>query len=204
LQASQLKDTTAREALRDTQVRVNALALVHRILHELEDVYLVDIGELLHTLANQVHEGFGAGRRNLSMEVDVVPRQATSDAAVPLTLFTVEALTNVYKHAYPPNSNGGTIRVLLRPAPGGKLRLSVEDDGVGISAAAKDLSVGSRLMRAFSAQVKGSVEITPRSGGGTAIVLTFPDFRKPEIGDGRVSPAGGETAKGAKSATETG
>lgn len=202
LQANQLRDTTAREALRDTQVRVNALALVHRILHDLEDVYLIDIGELLSNLANQVHEGFGATKRDLKMEVDIVPRQATSDAAVPLTLFTVEALTNVYKHAFPPDTERGKICVSLHPVDGGMLRLTVEDNGVGIAPSAKDLSVGSRLMRAFSAQVKGTVTIEPREGGGTVIALTFPDFRPPGIA-GADNGLGDSTAAARRASAES-
>jgi two-component sensor histidine kinase len=180
LQANQLRDTSAREALRDTQVRVNALALVHRILHDVEDFYLIDISELLSNLANQVHEGFGAAKRDLKLEVDLIPRQVTSDVAVPLTLFTVEALTNVYKHAFPLGTERGKIYVSLCALPDKKLRLTIEDCGVGIPPSTKDLTVGSRLMRAFSAQVRGTVTIGARVGGGTIIALTFPDVQRTE------------------------
>lgn len=175
LQTAQLQDEGARDALRDTQMRVNALALVHRILHELEDVYFVDFTELLSNLVRQVRQGFGAEKSNIKLELEVVQRQMTSEVAVPLTLFTVEALTNVFKHAYPPGTTGGTITVSLTEEQDGNLRLAIEDDGVGMTTTAQDASVGSRLMRAFSSQVHGTATMASRENGGTRVVLLFPD-----------------------------
>jgi two-component sensor histidine kinase len=181
LQTAQLHDEGARDALRDTQMRVNALALAHRILHELEDVYFVDFRELLSSLVQQVREGFGATKSEIKLELDIEERQMTSDIAVPLTLFTVEALTNVFKHAYPPGARGGTIRVSLKALAEENLQLLIEDDGVGIAKPIQDGSVGSRLMRAFSSQLRGTATTTSRQSGGTRVLLTFPDRSQTKI-----------------------
>ena len=176
LQATELRDPAARDALKQAQVRVNALALVHRILHEVEDQISVDLKRLLHDLAQQIHEGFGGDRRDVRLEFDVVAREASSDLAVPLTLFAVEALTNVFKHAYPTGGPGGVIHVGLRPVGGGQLELAIADEGVGI---ADDMAhargVGSRLTEAFANQVGGSVSWSRRPEGGTVVALIFPD-----------------------------
>lgn len=175
LQTAQLHDEGARDALRDTQMRVNALALVHRILHELEDVYFVDFRELLSSLVHQVRDGFGATNSEIKLVLDIEERQMTSDVAVPLTLFAVEALTNVFKHAYPPGARSGTINVSLKAIAKGDLQLLIKDDGVGISKPVQDGSVGSRLMRAFSSQLRGAATMTSRESGGTRVSLIFPD-----------------------------
>src|SRR5262245_14041838 len=127
LQSGQLKDPVSQGALKQAQARVNALALVHRILHEIEDLDAVDVKSLLEDLAHQIQEGFGAERRDLRLELEIASRRIPSDLAVPLTLFTVEALTNAFKHAYPPGTRGGVIRLTLIPIEDGKLRLAVED-----------------------------------------------------------------------------
>jgi two-component sensor histidine kinase len=176
LQAGQLRDPAAQNALRQAQVRVNALALVHRILHELEDQDSVDLKRLITDLAAQIQEGFGAERRELRIELNLVSRRVSGDAAVPLTLFTVEALTNAFKHAFPPNARGGVIRVVLQPAGNGELRLAIEDSGSGPTPKdEKPGGIGGRLIRAFAQQVNGRVEITESEGGGTRVTLLFPD-----------------------------
>ena len=176
LQSGKLKDPVAQGALKQAQARVNALALVHRILHEIEDLEAVDVKVLLQDLAHQIQEGFGAERRDLRMEMEIASRRVPSELAVPLTLFTVEALTNAFKHAYPAGTRGGVIRVTLLPVEDGKLRLTIEDNGQGVEQ--QDPSgqgIGSRLIHAFAQQVGGATTISDRPGGGTIVALTFPD-----------------------------
>jgi two-component sensor histidine kinase len=175
LQATQLKDPVAREALKQAQVRVNALALVHRILHEIEDQSSVDLKRLLQDLTEQIHEGFGGDRRDVRLEFDIVAREASSDLAVPLTLFTVEALTNVFKHAYPPGQPGGVIRVTLRPGDEGMLELIIGDEGIGLAESEASRGVGSRLTQAFANQIGGKVTLARGPGGGTTVSLIFAD-----------------------------
>ena len=184
LQAGKLADPVAQDALRQAQIRVNALALVHRILHEIEDLGAVDLKRLIEDLAHQIHEGFGAERRDLQLVLDVVSRQAPSDLAVPLTLFTVEALTNAFKHAYPADSHGGVIRVSLLPVAGGKLRLAIEDDGIGVQRDPSGSGIGARLIRAFAQQLGGTATVSPRDKGGTVVELLFRDpLTEPEIAE---------------------
>jgi len=184
LQSGQLKDPASQNALKQTRARVNALALVHRILHEIEDLDAVDVKALLQDLAKQIQEGFGADRRELRLELEIASRRVPSDLAVPLTLFTVEALTNAFKHAYPPGSRGGVIRVTLLPVEDGKLRLTVEDDGRGVETPdASTQGIGSRLIQAFAQQIGGTPSITKRPGGGTIVALTFRDpLFEPSVG----------------------
>lgn len=175
LQSGRLRDPAAQDALKQAQARVNALALVHHILHELEDQSTVDIKRLLTDLVEQLHGGLGGDRRDLNLKLDIVARYTSSDIAVPLTLFAVEALTNVFKHAYPPAHRGGTIEVTLQPTANGQLRLAISDDGEGVDVAAMQAGIGSRLINAFAQQIGGTASITPNARNGTTVELRFPD-----------------------------
>jgi two-component sensor histidine kinase len=174
LQAAQLSDPAAQLALRQTRARINALALVHRILYEIDDQSSVNMKTLLEQLSEQTNEGFGGDRRDLRILVDAIPRTVSGDTAVPLALFAVEALTNAFKHAYPPG-RGGQIRVRLTSVEGGKLRLSVEDDGVGFQYEDVNASVGARLIKTFGQQVSGEASISSDKGHGTIVEIVFPD-----------------------------
>ena len=102
-----------------------------------------------------------------------------------LTLFTVEALTNVFKHAYPPGQPGGTIRVSLKPSDDNTLTLSIADKGVGLQDESPG-GVGSRLSQAFAHQIAGKVVVAQQRGGGTTVSLTF---RDPQSGIGAAKPS---------------
>jgi two-component sensor histidine kinase len=173
IQATQVKDPGAREALMQAQTRINALALVHRILNELEDQSTLDLKQLLEELSRQIAEGMG-DTEHVKILVDVPSMVVTSGVAVALALFTVEALTNIYKHAYPLRASG-IIRVSLKPDQPGKLRLAIADDGVGFDMDDTGKSVGSRLIRTFGAQLGGVATVTSETGQGTVVSLVFPD-----------------------------
>jgi len=172
IQANQVRDLVAKDALLQAQTRINALALVHRILNELEDQSTLDIKQLLEELSHQIAGGMS--KDNVRVEVDVASRVVSGSVAVALALFTVEALTNIFKHAFP-DEKQGVIRVAMAPAPGGKLKLSISDDGLGFAMGGTGRSVGSRLIKTFGLQLGGASSVHSEPGKGTVVDLVFPD-----------------------------
>jgi two-component sensor histidine kinase len=174
LQAGQLKDVAAREALMQAQVRINALALVHRILHEIEDQTTIDLKRLLHELIQQITEGMRGENTLIRVQENLVDRDVSGDVAVPLALFTVEALTNIFKYAFPPG-HGGVVSVSLQPVAGNKLRLVIADNGVGFDTAMPRTGIGTRLIKTFGTQIGGSATMCSTRGKGTTIEVVFDD-----------------------------
>ena len=172
IQAQQIKDAAAKEALMQAQTRINALALVHRILNELEDQSTLDIRVLLEELSHQIAGGM-AGEQ-VKVVVDVPSRVVAGSVAVALALFTVEVLTNIFKHAYP-NDREGIIRVIMTTLPDGKLKLAITDDGIGFDMGDQTKSVGSRLIKTFGLQLGGVSSVQSEPGRGTVVDLVFPD-----------------------------
>jgi len=172
IQANQVRDQVAKDALLQAQTRINALALVHRILNELEDQSTLDIKQLLEELSHQIAGGMS--NDNVRVEVDVTSRVVSGSTAVALALFTVEALTNIFKHAFP-SERQGVIRVGLAAADGGKLKLTISDDGMGFAMNGTGRSVGSRLIKTFGLQLGGVSSVHSEPGKGTVVDLIFPD-----------------------------
>ena len=200
IQANQVKDKAARDALMQAQTRINALALVHRILNELEDQATLDLKQLLEELAHQIAGGMG--NEHVRITVDVPSRVVSGSMAVALALFTVEVLTNIFKHAFPPGA-GGTIRIGMESLEGGKLRLSIIDNGLGFAMAETGKSVGSRLIRTFGLQLGGASQVRSEAGKGTVVELVFPD---PDASDppSALRSAGAATGTSPTSATHAG
>jgi two-component sensor histidine kinase len=174
LQAGQLKDPAARDALMQSQVRINALALVHRILHEIEDQTTIDLKRLLHELAHQITEGMRGERTGVRVMEDLARREVSGDVAVPLALFVVEALTNTFKYAFPPGRNG-VISIELKAIADAKLRLEICDDGVGFDEGVRRTGIGTRLIRTFGQQIGGVVTFRTEPDKGTSVSIEFAD-----------------------------
>jgi two-component sensor histidine kinase len=173
LQSKSLKDDAARAALKETQDRILAIALVHRRLYGSGDVGVVKLDEYLAGLLDHLKTSLsdaGQGARVI-YELDPVP--LSTDASISLGVVVAEWVTNAAKYAYPDGQ--GEIRVKLRQMDGGMAQLAVEDDGVGKvdNAPAKGTGVGTRIVTAMAAGMRASIDYARRERG-TAALLTFP------------------------------
>lgn len=123
---------------------------------------------------------------------DIAPD--TLDVIVPSMLLQ-PLIENSIKHGLEPRIDGGTVTVRSRIIEDGRLRLEVEDDGVGLEAGRAEATPG-RLVRSSTGigmknvrermQVLygegAEVEMESRPGRGTKVMLTMPVLESPEGG----------------------
>lgn len=95
--------------------------------------------------------------------------------ALAVVLIVVELVTNAVKHAHPAGIDGA-IRIGCRRVPDGRIRVAVDDDGVGLPEGfdpAKDGSLGLRLVRMLSRQLGAQLDFA--SGPlGLSVTLQVP------------------------------
>ena len=172
LQAGRLTDPEARAPLEQARTRISALALVHRLLLDMEEQSAVDMRHLMGELAQSLRQALGARARGIDLSVDIDDIRLPTDTAIPLTLFTVEAVTNAFRHAFSGRS-GGHVAVTLKAA-GGTAMLSIADDGSGFDPARTAQGTGLRLLRAFSQQLAGTLSLESAAGQPTTVAVSFP------------------------------
>jgi two-component sensor histidine kinase len=152
-------------------MRVETMAMVHERLYRSGDFAKIDFGEHLRELCSLVHQAQIAEGRRYTLAVAVESIEVSLDAAIPLGLIAVELLTNVFKHAFRDRS-AGNAHVSLRPGADGGLVLEVRDDGVGLPPdfdLEKGRTLGLRLIRSLSRQLRAEVSISPQPGARFAI-----------------------------------
>jgi two-component sensor histidine kinase len=99
--------------------------------------------------------------------------------AVLLGLILNELVTNAVKHAFP-GGRAGRIRVRLE-ALDSRLRLSVEDDGVGIDGSSwtgAGAGQGQALVLGLAHELEGNLELRS-TASGSSFHLTFPATGRP-------------------------
>jgi two-component sensor histidine kinase len=86
-----------------------------------------------------------------------------------------EVLSNALKYAFP-GGKAGEVQIELRREPSGKLRLSIADNGIGLSAGCDwetSPTLGLRLVRTLARQIEANMQV--RSVNGTAFSIAFRD-----------------------------
>jgi len=180
LQGRKLKDPAAIAVLDDARARINALSLIHRSLYEHDNIRAVEARSFFSELAAQLDQALGAEDQGIRIEADIDKDTLDADVAVPLALFTAEAVTTSVKHAFPQGVAAGAkrIRVVYRVTEA-EAQLSVEDDGVGAitEQAAAGQGIGATLMNAFAKQVRGVMKDEKSASGGRRICVYIPRIK---------------------------
>ncbi|MGF6272400.1 PAS domain S-box-containing protein [Massilia sp. UYP11] len=189
LQARTLKGGRAKRALVEAANRVRAMALVHERLYQARTLGTICLAAYVRVLCDELASAYGAGRRGISLELEVAPVEVGLDLAVPLGLLLNELVSNSLKHAFPAGRRG-TIRVTLAPEPGEgaaageqRLQLTVHDDGIGLPPETDRTSprtLGLRLVAALSEQLHAKLVFENRNGACVRLI-----FHVPVDGDGR-------------------
>lgn len=173
MQAKAVAEPAAREALTETQARILAIAGIHRRLYTSDDVRIVQLGDYLRSLIEDLENSMktiGHGAR-VKLEVENLP--LSTDKAVSIGVLLTELVTNAFKYAYPGQTDG-EVRIRFRPLDDGRAELVVEDDGIGWNGEGeiKGTGLGSRIVKAMASNLGGGVVYDTREPG-TRVSLTF-------------------------------
>jgi two-component sensor histidine kinase len=173
MQAGSLEDDTAREALRDTQHRIEAIMQVHRRLYTSSDVEVVEMDKYLEGLVAELEQSMAAAGHQHQITVRAEPVTIPTDKAVSVGVIVTELVTNAYKYAYPPGQTG-PIRVGLNRAGADLIELGVEDDGVGIPSvlAQRGTGLGQKVIRAMASGLGSEIVVDP-AHRGTRVSIAF-------------------------------
>lgn len=171
MQAHAIADPVAREAMRDTQARISAIAGVHKRLYTSSDVRTVDVNDYLRSLVEESGAGLAQA---VHLKFLPSPDELTiaTDRAVWIGVIVTELLTNAAKYAYPAGTTG-EIRVCVRSLPG-QIEIAVEDDGVGWlgQGPIQGSGMGTRIIRAMTQSLQTELRYDA-AGNGTRASFTL-------------------------------
>ena len=163
----------AEVALKDSQLRVQSIALIHEKLYQSEKLSYIRFDNYIHELLKAIQNMY---RKSGAIEVktDLTSIALNINQAIPCSLLLNELTVNAYKYAFD-REKGGTIHIQLRKEDD-TVRLAVEDDGVGLPddfSVKSETSLGMSLVKTLVKQLKGELEIEKGKGKGTKFQITF-------------------------------
>lgn len=169
-QSDSLHDSTALTAIKESQNRVQAMALIHQKLYQSDTLDQVNMAEFIEELVDYLKESFSPPA-SIQIVLDVAPLPLGVNLATPIGLIINEALTNSLKYAFPEKDGSpacsGTIRIVLRPVTEDRCQLVITDDGVGMPTGlnpANSDTLGLTMIRGLSQQIGGTLQICQDDG----------------------------------------
>jgi two-component sensor histidine kinase/PAS domain-containing protein len=173
LQSSYIKDEASEEVLKDSQDRVNSIALIHQKLYQSENFKQVEMSKYIEYLVKGLCNSYGVDSEKIKIKTDLQNISLDIDTAIPLGLIINEIITNSIKHAFP-EDHKGEIQIKMTQE-GEKYQIVMSDNGIGLP---EDLDVektetlGMRLISNLVRQIDGRLEL--KMIKGTEFRIKFP------------------------------
>jgi PAS domain S-box-containing protein len=172
LQSKYITDEKTLQAIKDSQSRVKAMALVHEKLYRSSDISNIDLGDYIKFLGTNLFEFQGARGKGILFKPEIHDISLTIDTAIPVGLMINELISNSLKYAFPDGRNGEISIVIHRQDH--TLTILFKDDGIGIP---EDFdwrnakSLGLRLVISLVEQLSGTIELKKEKGTTFNIVV---------------------------------
>lgn len=172
LQSYSIQDDRVSQLLKDSQHRIESIALVHEKLYSSTEPSLVDICEYTKSLIDKLRDSMVISD-SVRVSVNADPIVLDADRAVPIGLILSELITNALKYAFP-DGKPGEIGIELRVIEDREYSITVRDNGVGFPEEIdihRTTSLGLQLVSGLTQQLDGTVEL--RQAGGAVFEIRF-------------------------------
>jgi two-component sensor histidine kinase len=169
LQSAQIGDTQTKDAMQESQNRVQSIGIVHQKLYQGTNLGAIEMKDYFLNLSESILDSFGADKR-VTIECAMEKLDVDIDTAVPLGLIVNELLTNTLKYAFP-EGQPGKVLIKLQKQNNGVLKLEVSDNGVGKSGITHGTGFGGQLVSLLTQQLSGTMK--EEVNDGTKIYFEF-------------------------------
>jgi two-component system, chemotaxis family, CheB/CheR fusion protein len=174
LQSNRVTDPQASQILQDSQSRVQAIALMHEILHQSPNLAELNFGDYVQSLVAHLFRSYNLRPNEIIARVLVPPAIAIHpDQAVLCGLIINELVTNALKHGFLDDRQGEvSVQITVNPSHGLTLAVSNSGDSLPADFDLQALqSVGLNLVLNLVQQLKGILQLD--RGDCTIFKVTF-------------------------------
>ncbi len=174
LQSENIEDEKAASSVKDGQIRVKSMALIHQKLYQKDNLTGVEVSDYINDLAKSVFQSHNVHKDTIELKIDVDKMILDIDTITPIGIIINELIVNALKHAFTENNKNPTISISLHKEED-KLVLKVQDNGKGFKVTTKkEKSFGMKLIKSLSRKLKADFSI--ESKDGTLITLIIKRF----------------------------
>jgi PAS domain S-box-containing protein len=177
LQAGHIMDEEARRLLKEGQLRIRSMALIHEKLYKSRDLSTIDLASYIQSLLAYIIHFYKVDTRQIQLATDLEEVSLDINSAMPCGLLLNELISNALKHAFP-GGRKGTVTIGLRREKDGTVELRIADDGVGIPEAMDfraTESLGLQIVNLLVEQLEGTIKLDKEKG--TSFTVNFHELR---------------------------
>ena len=154
------------EFIKNSQLRIKAMANVHEMLYQSETFSMIPFRNYIQNLLHSITSSVTVDQTKPNFILDIDEVELNINQAIPTGLIMNELIINSLKHAFK-GQNEPEIKVAFKNLSS-QVRFSVEDNGVGVSDDVnlhESNSLGMTLIKTLADQLNAELKMENISGG---------------------------------------
>lgn len=158
----------AANALQESQLRVQSIALVHEKLYQSESLSYIHFDKYIQELLQAVSSTYLSHNSDIKITTDLESIVLNINQAIPCSLLLNELVSNALKHAFDEKGKG-CIEISMIQSDN-QIMLKVKDDGKGFPGTKTDSkSMGMSLIDTLCKQIDGRLEFENNNGAQVTV-----------------------------------
>jgi PAS domain S-box-containing protein len=172
LQGMSAEDDKLKDLLKQSQLRISSMAMVHEKLYQTESFAGLSFDEYAQELVQTIKQTVDASTSNITVDFDTEEVSLDINQAIPAALIINEVVVNSFKHAFGSSESG---RIVITVSQNGNtVNVVIKDNGVGLPSdfdIDTQNSLGVNLIQTLAGQLEAELDI--RSENGTLFEMSF-------------------------------
>jgi len=164
LQSENIEDEKAAASVKDGQIRVKSMALIHQKLYQEDNLTGVEVSDYINDLADSIFQSHNISNNDIKLQINVDKMVLDIDTITPIGIIINELIVNTLKHAFTDRNKNALIKISLHKIDD-SLVLKVADNGKGFNPKdKKEKSFGLKLIKSLSRKLKADLSIINKNG----------------------------------------
>lgn len=179
LQSRYIKDQTILDIFKESENRIQSMAIVHSKLYSAKDYENIDFADYVKSLISNIVSTYAMLSSRIHIKHEIEKILFNIDTTIPLGLIINELISNAIKYAFPDHE--GEILIKLTHFENNSYELVIKDNGKGIPEEmmqGKSDSLGLKLVTLLTGQIGGNIIINNEKG--TEFKIQFNELKYPE------------------------
>lgn len=172
LQLDSTSDEAALRVLRNSQIRIQSMAMVHEKLYKSATLSNIGMDVYVRDLVEAIHLTYMDQHKNIDIDFNLEAVKLDIDRVIPCALLINELVVNAFKHAFRDMTTGRLLVSLKQQED--EVELIVADNGPGLpedfTLEGSD-SLGMMLIHTFASQLSADMDV--KSDDGTSFIFRF-------------------------------
>jgi len=164
LQADKQQQPEIYKMVKDSQKQIDAIALIHEMLYQDDDLSMIEMKKYLDTLCDKIMQI--ASKQDITYSVTTNNIALSIDHATPLGLIVNELFSNSIKYAFK-NVKKPEIHITLENLHNNSYKFRYKDNGMGLAFDVSKVtanSLGIKLVKMFSEEMDADLKIESNKG----------------------------------------